>query len=44
MHTPCSVGDDAPVTLQFLMEDYVLHLRHHVNHILHRDPVTKYPG
>jgi len=27
-----------------LMEDYVLHLRHHVNHILHRDPVTKYPG
>jgi len=44
LQTPCSVGDNAPVTLRFLMEDYVLHLRHHVDHILRRNPITKYPA
>jgi hypothetical protein len=32
--TPCEVGDDAPVTLGWLMEDYVRHLRHHLSQIL----------
>ena len=44
LQTQCSVGGNAPVTLQFLIEDYVLHLRHHVDHILRRDPITKYPA
>ncbi len=26
----CVVGDDAPVTLRFLIEDYVMHQRHHL--------------
>ena len=39
----CSVGGDAPVTLGFLIDDYVLHMRHHLDQILRRNPVTKYP-
>lgn len=30
----CRVGETAPVTLQFLVEDYLLHLRHHVQQIV----------
>ena len=29
----CLVGDDPPVTLQFLIEDYVAHQRHHLRQI-----------
>lgn len=32
-HT-CRVGDGEPVTLQFLMEDYVAHLEHHLLQLL----------
>jgi hypothetical protein len=39
----CRVGGGAPVTLEYLIDDYVLHLRHHLDQILRRDPVTKYP-
>jgi hypothetical protein len=31
---PCVVGQDAPVTLQFLIEDYIAHQRHHLRQIL----------
>jgi DinB family protein len=41
--TPCKVGVDAPVTLGFLIDDYVLHIRHHIDQILCRNPATKYP-
>jgi hypothetical protein len=30
LQAPCKVGDGAPVTLQFLIEDYLRHLDHHV--------------
>jgi hypothetical protein len=33
----------APVTLEFLIDDYVLHMQHHLDHILSRDSVTPYP-
>ena len=29
----CRIGDDKPVTLGFLIEDYLRHLRHHVRQI-----------
>ena len=32
--TPCAIGDDDPVTLEWLMSDYVRHLRHHLAQIL----------
>ncbi len=32
----CTVGDDAPVTLRFLIEDYLVHQRHHLHQIASR--------
>ena len=43
--TPCVVGGSATaVTLKFLIEDYVLHMQHHLDHILEREVITAYPG
>ncbi len=39
----CSVAGNPPVTLQFLIEDYIVHLRHHVDQILDRPNPTPYP-
>jgi hypothetical protein len=33
LQSPCRVGDDAPVTLQFLVEDYIAHQRWHLAQI-----------
>jgi hypothetical protein len=40
----CKVGDGSPVSLDFLIEDYMLHMQHHLDHILARDRQTAYPG
>jgi hypothetical protein len=29
----CRIGSNAPVSLRYLAEDYVRHLRHHLNRI-----------
>jgi len=42
--TRCVVGDSVPVTLKFLIEDYTLHMQHHLDHILQREKITEYPG
>ena len=42
MESRCVVGSSA-VTLRFLIEDYVLHMQHHVDHVLSRPVVTPYP-
>ncbi len=44
LNVTATVGAGAPVTLQFLIEDYVLHMQHHIDHILSRDKITPYPG
>jgi hypothetical protein len=31
--TSCTVGDNAPVTLRFLIEDYIAHQKHHLEQI-----------
>jgi DinB superfamily len=31
--TPCVIGGNEPVTLEWLMSDYVRHLRHHLSQI-----------
>lgn len=41
--TPCQIGDGAPVTLGFLIEDYVVHMQHHIDAMLGREIVTRYP-
>jgi hypothetical protein len=33
LNAPCVIGDDNPVTLEWLMNDYIRHLRHHLNQI-----------
>jgi hypothetical protein len=33
LQTACSVGDNAPVTLQFLVEDYITHQQWHMRQI-----------
>lgn len=40
----CIIGGGEPVTLRFLIEDYILHMQHHLDHILGRQKVTQYPG
>jgi hypothetical protein len=40
----CVVGSAPPVTLLFLMEDYVFHMQHHIDHLLSREKLTQYPG
>lgn len=37
---PCRIGQDEPVTLQFLVEDYLRHLRHHLAQIDDRTRVS----
>ncbi|MCK6479334.1 MAG: DinB family protein [Planctomycetaceae bacterium] len=41
--TPCTVGGGPPVTLGSLVDDYVLHLRHHLDQVLRRERVKRYP-
>jgi hypothetical protein len=44
LQTLCFVGSDKGVSLEFLVSDYVLHMRHHLDHILGREHVTAYPA
>jgi hypothetical protein len=37
------VVGDSTVTLGFLIEDYVVHLQHHVDQLLGREVITQYP-
>lgn len=34
LHNHCFIGENEPVTLEFLVQDYVRHLRHHIKQIL----------
>jgi hypothetical protein len=34
MEVRCRVGDGDPVTLRFLVDDYLVHMRHHIDHIV----------
>jgi hypothetical protein len=33
LETQCRIGEDAPVTLKFVAEDYLIHLLHHIAQI-----------
>jgi hypothetical protein len=37
LERPCKIGGGAPVTLRYLAEDYVRHLRHHLVQIFATD-------
>jgi len=39
----CTIGDSEPGSLRFVIEDYVRHMQHHLDHILAREVITAYP-
>ncbi len=41
--TPCFIGPSPAVTLQFIIEDYILHMQHHLDQLLSREVITPYP-
>ena len=44
LNAPCYIGASPAVTLRFLIEDYSLHMQHHIDQLLRRAIVTQYPG
>ena len=40
----CLIAQGPEVTLGFVIEDYVLHMQHHIDQLLRREKVTQYPG
>jgi hypothetical protein len=40
----CKIGSNPEVSLRFLIEDYILHMQHHLDHIIGREKLTVYPG
>ena len=43
LNNRCVIGWGV-VSLRFVIEDYVLHMQHHLDHILSRGEITQYPG
>lgn len=43
LETLCFIGTDPAVTLRFLIEDYILHMQHHIDLLLRREAITQYP-
>jgi hypothetical protein len=41
-NTPCTIGNNPTQTLSFIAEDYVAHLKHHLNQIIGRRFETTY--
>ncbi len=44
LQTRCVVSSAPAVTLEFLIDDYILHMQHHLDHLLGRKQLTEYPG
>ena len=44
LETPIVIGASPAVSLRFVIEDYVLHMRHHLDLLLRREVITAYPG
>jgi hypothetical protein len=42
LDTQCFIGANRPVTLRFLIEDYILHMQHHIDQLLRREIITQY--
>lgn len=40
----CEIGGSAPATLEFVIDDYIQHMQHHLDHILSREQVRSYPS
>jgi hypothetical protein len=40
----CRIGEHPAATLEFVIDDYILHMQHHLDHILSRERMTAYPS
>jgi hypothetical protein len=43
LETRGSIGGGPSITLGFVIDDYVLHMQHHIDQILRRETITPYP-
>lgn len=43
LETECTIATKPPVTLRFLIDDYILHMQHHIDQLLRRKIITPYP-
>jgi hypothetical protein len=43
LSSKCSVATNPPVALEFLIDDYIVHMQHHIDQLLRRSIVTPYP-
>jgi hypothetical protein len=41
---PCFIGTSPAVPLGFVIEDYILHMQHHIDQLMQREVITQYPG
>lgn len=39
----CFIGAKGPLTLEFVIDDYIVHMQHHIDLLLRRQVVTEYP-
>jgi len=44
LETPILIGASPAVSLRFVIEDYVLHMQHHIDLLLRREVITAYPA
>jgi hypothetical protein len=43
LETQCFIGTYDPATLRFVIDDYILHMQHHIDQLLRREVITQYP-
>ena len=43
LEAECTIGSQPPATLRFVIEDYVAHMQHHLDHIVGRALIAPYP-
>ncbi len=43
LEAECTIAGHAPVTLAWLIDDYIVHMQHHLDLLLLREKVTPYP-
>ena len=39
----CFIGNNAAATLRFVIEDYIVHMQHHIDQMLRREVITQHP-
>jgi hypothetical protein len=40
----CRIGESPVASLEFVVDDYIRHMQHHLDHILSREDVRSYPS